>query len=76
MTDDGELHTSKSNIPIFTYEDEVAAHKIFRKRIDKLGHIQMCHVCEESYPGFQVVTMNTGSMCMRCTKVSILVIDF
>ena len=51
---------------MLTSEDEVVAHKIFHETIDKLGHIQMCHVCEESYHGIQVVTTNTWPMCTRC----------
>ena len=47
-------------------EDEVVAHKIFRERIDKLGYIQMCYVCEDSYVGIQVMTTNTRLMCTRC----------
>ena len=29
VPNDGELHIAKSNIQVVTYEDEVAAHKIF-----------------------------------------------
>lgn len=61
------LHT-KSNVFVVSHEDEVAIHKKFRERIDKLGHIQMCHVCEESYLGIQVVNTDTGPMCTRCKK--------
>ena len=61
------LHT-KSNVSVVSHEDEVAIHKKFRERIDKLGSIKMCHVCEESYPGIQIVNIDTGSMCTRCKK--------
>jgi len=57
-----------TNVQVLSAEDEVTAHKIFRERIDKLGHPQMCHVCEESYPSIQVVTTKTGSMCRRCKR--------
>jgi hypothetical protein len=67
VLDDDELRT-KPNIQVISYEDEFIAHENFSERIDKLGHIQMCHVCEESYLNMQVVTTNTGSMCMRCKR--------
>ena len=66
VLDHEQLHTM-SNVPI-SHEYEVIAHKKFRERIDKFAHIQMCHVCDESYPGIQVVTTNTGPMCTRCKK--------
>ena len=44
---DDEIQT-KSNVPMISYEYEVIAHKKFHEIIDKSGHIQMCHVCEES----------------------------
>jgi hypothetical protein len=28
----------------------------------------MCHVCEESYIGIQVVNINTGPMCKICKR--------
>jgi hypothetical protein len=67
VLDDDELQT-KPNVPVISYEDKFLAHENFRERIAKLGHMKMCHVCEESYLNIQVVTANTGSMCTRCKR--------
>ena len=49
MLDDDELQRN-SNVSMVLYEDKFISHKNNCERIYKLGHIQMCHVCEESFP--------------------------
>ena len=70
MLDDDDLQ-AKSNARVVSYEDRVISHNLFIERIDKLGHFQMCHVCEESNLGIQVITTNIGLMCTRCKREGI-----
>lgn len=46
-------------------------HKNCHDRIDRLAQNQIFHVCEESYPGIQVVNKNTSPMCIKCKRKGI-----
>lgn len=41
ITTENDLTTMR-----ISYEPQVTTHKIFHERIDKLGQVQMCHVCQ------------------------------
>lgn len=47
-------------------ENMIAVHKIFREKIDSLLVVQMCHICQESYLGIQVLRDCKGPVCRQC----------
>ena len=48
---------------IYFDENMIAVHKIFRENIDILSVVQMCHICQESYPGIHVLRDPEGPVC-------------
>ena len=49
-------------------KDMIEVHKTFWCKIDNLFVVQICKVCNESYPGIQVVRWHEGPIYKRCNS--------